>query len=168
MGDHYLNMIFYAVRDYRRGRLPDYIANDPEMMQFVRDMADRLPITLSSNFNDVTASVSQNVAQEFRRKRTAISNFLKHADRDAKSHIALDDVDNLNLLLQASCAYVDITNDNLGSEGFVLWVYFNAVKGIKDGMPKKFRKYATKLESLKPDQQLRFCSEWIRELKEAI
>ena len=165
--DHYLNMIFYAVRDYRRGTLPDYIATDPEMMQLVRDMADRLPITASSNFNDVTATVPQNVAQEFWQKRNAVSNFLKHADRDAKSHISLEDVDNLNLLLQASGAYVDITNDNLGPEGFVLWVYFVAVRGMKDGMPKEFRRYATKLENLDPDEQIRFCSVWIHELKEA-
>lgn len=165
--DHYFNMVFYAVRDYRRGTLPDYIKNDPEMMQFVRDIADRSSITASSNFNDFTVTVSPNVAQEFWRNRNAVSNFLKHADRDAKSHISLDDVDNLNLLFQANATYVDITDDNLGNEGFVLWIYFVAVRGMKDGMPKKFRKFASNLENLDPDEQLRFCSEWLRELKEA-
>lgn len=164
---HYHTMVFYAVRDYRRGTLPDYLANDPETMRFIRDIAGRLPITASSNFNDFTVSVSRDVVQEFRQNRTVVANFLKHADRDAKSLLSLDDVDNLNLLFQAISAYQDLANDNLGHEGFVLYVYFNAVKGMKDGMPKKFRRYASNLENLDPDEQLRFCSVWLRELKEA-
>lgn len=165
--DSYLTSIFYAVRAYRRGKLPDYLANDPEIMQRVREMADRLPVTASSKFEDIRASVSPTVAQDFWRRRNAISNFLKHADRDAKSHISLDDVDNLYLLFQAASAYVDLTNDNLGPEGFVLWVYVNAVKGMKDGMPKQFRKYASRLEELDPDEQIRFCSKWIHRTKNA-
>lgn len=163
--DVHLTSIFYVVRDYRRGALPGYIANDPEMMRSVREMADRLPITASSKFKDAVGSASPDVAQEFWRSRNAVSNFLKHADRDPKSHISLDDVDNLYLLNQASCSYIDLTEDNLGPEGFVLWVYFCAVKGISEGMPEKFRKIAAEIEKLDPDEQIRFCSEWLREMK---
>lgn len=166
-GDSYLNAIFYAVRSYRRGTLPANIANDPEMMRFVRDMADRLPITASSEFRDVVASVSPDVAREFWQKRNAVSNFLKHADRDPKSHISLDDVDSLDLLMQACCSYLDLTRDNLGPEGFVLWVYFNAVKGSSEGMPEKFRKFASEIEKLDAVKQIRFCSGWLQEMKNA-
>ncbi len=165
--DNYLNSFFYAVRAYRQGTLPDYLAKDPKRMQWIRDMADRMPISASSEFKDVVASAPPEISQDFWRRRNAISNFLKHADRDAKSHISLDDVDNLDLLTQAGCSYLDLTNDNLGPEGFVLWVYFNAVKGIKEGMPKKFRKYASTLEGLDPDEQIKFCSEWLHEMKNA-
>ena len=134
-------------------------------MQWVRDMADRLPITASSNFKDARVTVPPNVARDFWRKRNAISNFLKHADRDAKSHISLDDVDNLYLLFQASGAYADLTNDDLGPEELVLWVYVMVVKGMTDGMPEDLRKYASKLEELDPDDQIRFCSIWIQEKK---
>ena len=163
--DNYLNSVFYAVRAYRRGTLPDYLSHDPEVMQLIRDMADRMPISASSEFKDVVASASSEFSREFWRRRNAISNFLKHADRDSKSHISLDDVDNLELLMQTGCSYLDLTNDNLGPEGFVLWVYFNAVKGIKEGMPKKFRKYASDIEKLDPDEQIRFCSKWLCEMK---
>ncbi len=165
--DNYLNSVFYAVRAYRRGTLPDYLANNPEVMHWIRDMADRMPITASSNFGDVSASVSPDVAQAFWRERNAVSNFLKHADREAKSHISLDDVDNLQLLMQACCAYLDLTNDSLGPEGFVLWVYYNAVLGMKEGMPKKFRRCASTLEKLDSDEQIRFCSEWLHKMKNA-
>ncbi len=165
--DHYLTYIFYAVRDYRRGELPDYLANDPKMMQWIRDMAERLPITVSSKFEDIRATVSPIVARDFWRNRNAISNFLKHADHDSKSHISLDDVDNLDLLFQASGAYADLTHDDLGPEGLVLWVYVMVVKGMTDGMPEELRKYASRLEELDPDEQIRFCSIWIHVMKNA-
>ena len=69
--------------------------------------------------------------------------------------------------MQAGGSYLDLTNDNLGPEGFVLWVYFGAVKGIKEGMPKKFRKYASEIEKIDPDEQIQFCSEWLRKMKNA-
>jgi len=165
--DNYLNSFFYAVRAYRQGTLPDYLAKDPKRMQWIRDMADRMPISASSEFKDVVASAPPEISQDFWRRRNAISNFLKHADRDAKSHISLDDVDNIELLMQASCSYLDLTNDGLGPEGFVLWVYFNVVKGMIEGMPKEFRKYASRLEELDPDEQIRFCSKWIHRTKNA-
>jgi hypothetical protein len=77
---------------------------------------------------------------------------VKHADRDTERHIALDEVDNLQLLMQASGAYLDLTNDNLGPEGFVLWVYFNVVAGMTASMPERFRKYASELEELDPNE----------------
>ena len=166
VGDFFLNAVFYAVRDYRRGTLPDYLANDPEMMHWICDMADRLPITASSKFEEIVASVSPDVTQDFWRKRNAVANFLKHADKDAKSHISLDDVDNLMLLNQALAAYFDLTND-FGPEGFVLYVYTCAVKGMKDGMPEKYEKHAEELEDLDPDEQIMFCSEWLNKIKKA-
>lgn len=164
VGDFFLNAVFYAVRDYRRGTLPDYLANNPEMMHWICDMADRLPITASSKFEDIVASVSPDLAKDFWRKRNAVANFLKHADWNPKPYISLEDVDNLQLLMQALSAYLDLTND-LINEGFVLWVYFNAVTGMKEGMPKEFRKYASDLEELDPDEQIRFCSELLHEIK---
>ena len=130
-------------------------------------MADRLTIGASSRYKDVVVSVSSDIAQDFWRKRNAVSNFLKHADRDAKSHISLDDVVNLWLLTQASGSYLHLTDDNLGVEGFVLWVYGNAVRGMKEGMPRKFRGFASNIEKLEPGEQIRFCSKWLREMKEA-
>ena len=46
-------------------------------------------------------------------------------------------------------------------------MYCNAVKGMKEGMPKEFRKYVSRLEELDPDEQIGFCSEWLHEMKTA-
>ncbi len=48
VGDHYLTRIFYAIRDYRRGTLPGYLANDHETMKCIRELAERIPITETS------------------------------------------------------------------------------------------------------------------------
>lgn len=166
VGDYHLAAIFYAVRDYRRGTLPSYLADDPESMKWIRELADQLPIDASTNIKDVSATVSPEVAQGFWQKRNKVSNFLKHANRDAKSHIALDEVDNVHLLMQALSAYIDLNTDDLGTEGLVFWLYFSVASGMKDGLPQKFQDIATKLEGLGPAERLALCSLLIREMNE--
>jgi hypothetical protein len=163
VGDFYLTSIFYCVRDFRRGTLPSNLANNPEMMAWIREMAEMLPITADSKFSDAVASVPVSLAREFWQKRNAVSNFLKHADRDAKAHIALDDVDNLQLLMHAYSAYLDFAHE-LEAEGLVLWLYYCVDKGITEGLPKRDHEIARKMASLDPDKRLQFCSMFIREL----
>jgi hypothetical protein len=167
VGDYYLTSIFYCVRDYRRGTLPSYLANDPEMMNWIREIAEKLPIDADSKFEDVTASVPASTVREFWQKRNAISNFLKHADRDARSHISLDEVDNLQLLMQTYGAYVDLVHDELEAEGLVFWLYFSVTSEMSEGLPAKFRGIADKLEQLDDTERLSFCSALVRELNES-
>lgn len=158
VGDYYLTTIFYAVREYRRGTLPGYLADDPEAMKWIREIAEQLPIYASAKFEDIAASVSLDVAREFWQKRTKVANFLKHADRDPKSHIALDEVDNLSLLMQTFGSYVDLVKDDLGDEGLVLLLYFSVASGIKEGLPPELHDIAMELEGLSPTEQLNKCS----------
>jgi hypothetical protein len=167
VGDFYLTSIFYCVRDFRRGTLPSYLASDPDMMAWIRELSEKLPIGADSKFEDVSVSVSSSVAKEFWQKRNAVSNFLKHAVRDAKAHIALDDVDNLHLLMQAYSAYVDLVHDELETEGLVLWLYHGVATGIIEGLPSRYRDIAMKLQKLGPDERLHLCSMLIRELSES-
>ena len=113
VGDQYLNMVFYAVRDYCRGTLPSYLADDPEAMRWIRELVDQFPITASSKYNDFKVSVSTNAGKEFWKERNFVSNFLKHADRDSGSHISMENVDNLFLLRQAHGSYIDLVRGDL-------------------------------------------------------
>lgn len=165
-GDYYLNMVFYAVRDYRRGKLPSYLADDPETMRWIREMAERMPfITATSDFKDIVAQASRGAAADFWNARNRIANFLKHADRDPQSHIALDDVDNLDLLMFALSAYVDLTNEFIFPEGYILWIYMNAVTGTKEGMREEWRKFAADLEKIDHDERLDVCAAMLREMR---
>ena len=113
--DNYLNSFFYAVRAYRQGTLPDYLAKDPKRMQWIRDMADRMPISASSEFKDVVASAPPEISQDFWRRRNAISNFLKHADRDAKGILDTALINNEDVIFRAIGASVHL-NCELTSE----------------------------------------------------
>lgn len=68
-------------------------------MEAIRELAEQLPTDASTNIKDITLSVSPAVAREFWQRRNKVANFLKHADRDASSLIALDEVDNFRLIM---------------------------------------------------------------------
>jgi hypothetical protein len=167
VGDHYLTNIFYVVRDYRRGTLPKLFTDDPEAMKWIQEMAEQLPITASMKYEDIKASVSEKTAREWWQKRNKVSNFLKHADRDAKAHISLQEIDNLNLLTLALSSYSDLVKDDLGAEGLILWIYFNVVTETKEQLPEKYRDMANKLDEHDPDEQLRLCSLFIDRMNES-
>ena len=167
VGDYYLTMIFYAVRDYHRGTLPMLFTDNPEAMKWIQEMAEQLPITSSMKYEDIRGAVSEEAAREWWRKRNKVSNFLKHADRDAKAHISLQEIDNLNLLTLALASYSDLVKDDLGAEGLILWIYFNVVTKTKDQLPERYRDIANDLDECDPDEQLSLCSLFIDRMNES-
>ncbi|MDY6950236.1 MAG: hypothetical protein SWE60_01880 [Thermodesulfobacteriota bacterium] len=158
VGDSHAMRVFYVVRDYRRGTLPKRLTDDPEAMKGIQEMAEELPITASTKYEDIKVCVSTETARKWWQKRNKVSNFLKHADRDAKAHISLQEVDNLELLSQALASYTDLVQDDLGAEGLVFWMYLNVVTETVDQLPEEYRDMAWKLEELDHDEQLEFCS----------
>ena len=166
VGDYYLTKIFYAIRDYRRGTLPSYLADDHETMKWIRELAERIPITETSKYEDIKVSVSHVDIRQFWKKRNKIYNFLKHADNDANNHISMGDVDNLSLLMQAQSSYIDIDGNGLGNEGLVLWIFFCVEFDIIETLPTRLYKIASHLEPLSPVKRLKWCSKFLDELNE--
>lgn len=166
VADYYLATIFYVVRNYRRGILPKQLTEDPEAMKWIQEMADEFPITASMKFEELRGSVSNETAREWWHKRNKVSNFLKHAEHDAKAHISLQEIDNLNLLSHALASYSDLVKDDLGAEGIILWIYFNIVTGTKEQLSDNYRKIANDLDEYEPDDQLRLCSSFIENLNQ--
>lgn len=166
VGDYYLMMVFYAIRDYRRGTLPNYLADDRETMRWIHEWAEKLPITATSKYEDTKASVSPDLAKQFWKNRNKVTNFLKHADRDANNHISMDEVDNLSLLILAQSSYLDIDKGGLGNEGLVLWI-FNCVESeMVEALPTGLHQIATHLQSLSHEERKKLCSEFLDELNE--
>jgi len=162
--DYYLTSIFYVVRDYRRGTLPNRFTDDPEAIKWIQYMAEKLPISKDSKIEEVRVSVSPATAKQYWLKRNRASNFLKHADRDAQALMSLDEIDNLQLLMQALCSYSELVKDDLGAEGIILWLYFCVVNGTKDDLPEQYKDMAIKLAALDPKDQLTFCSLAVQKL----
>lgn len=168
VADYYLVSVFYVVRDFHRGTLPSHFTDDPEAMKWIREMAERLPITEDTKLEDVRVSVSQDTARQYWLKRNKIANFLKHADRDAQSHVPLDEVDNFHLLLQAVASYIDLVQDDLGAEGLILWLYSFVVDGTWSQLPREHhRAMAGEIAAQDSEDRLAACSFAIRKLNDS-
>ncbi len=160
----YLMSIFYVVRDYRRGTLPKHLENDAEFMAWVKSIAEQLSIGSDSKIDDVSVTVSPGAAREFWRQRGKVANFLKHADRDAEASIALDEVDNLLLLMQCYGAYTDLTREELGNEGLVFQLYIGANREPQTNGTTQRDDIVRKLAAAPEPDRLRMCSIFIVEL----
>lgn len=164
--DVYLASIFYAVRDYRRGTLPDVMKSDPELMVWVRDLAEQLPIEKDSKIEDVSITLPRKAVGDFWSRRNKVSNFLKHADKDPRSSIALDEVDNLLLLMQCYSAYRDITRDDLGNEGLVFQLFLGANRKGQTSVAPQRDELIEKLANVPEADRLQLCSAFIAELND--
>lgn len=162
--DTYLTTIFYAVRDYRRGSLPEAMKSDPELMAWVRGLAEQLPIEKDSKIEEVSITLPPRAVGDFWNKRNKVANFLKHADRDPRASIALDDVDNLLLLMQCFSAYKDLTRDDLGNEGLVFQLFVGANQNGQPTNASRRDELIKKLAGIPEEDRLRLCSAFITEL----
>ena len=162
--DYWLTVVFYAVRDFRRGKLPKVLADDPDFARWIRGLADRLPITSSSQYRDIRVRASSSVRDAFWRNRTKVANFLKHAKRDPLGRLPTGEVDNLELLMIAQSSYLDLVPDSLVSEGWVLWIYGCATNNLSDVLPPDYVTIAATLREASPDHRKKLCRELISRL----
>ena len=169
-GDFFLTMTFFVVRDYRRGTLPRRFIDDPKMMKFIREMADQLPISATTEYEEVKAHPDSKARKQFWKQMNKASNFLKHADQDATASLSMDDVDNLNRLIFAYSSYRDLVKGavELEPEGLVLWVYHATVNGIREDLPEKFQLVATTLEGMSNQERLSFCFDWLTSMNKEV
>ncbi len=168
VGDYFLTMFFYSIREYHRGNLPGYLADNPEAMEWIREMAEKIPITATSRYEDIKTFVSPDDARQFWKKWNMVSNFLKHADNDACSHISIDEVDNFYLLMRAIAAYHDIDKGGLGDEGFVFMIFMCVDSGTVEDLPPEEHEIAMKLELglVSREERMKRCLEYLRILNE--
>lgn len=159
----YLTSIFYVVRDYRRGNLLNEMRSDAEFMKWVQEIAEQLPIRADTKFEDVSVTLPRELVGQFWNQRNKIANFLKHADRDSRASISLDEVDNLLLLGQCYCAYMDITREDLGNEGFVFQLFIGAKRFERSNSPQE-DDLVQKIAAIPEADRLRFCAVCISNL----
>jgi hypothetical protein len=160
----YLTSIFYVVRDFRRGSLPQHLTTDPDFMAWVEALAEQLPIRADSNIEDVSVVLSREAASEFWKRRNKVANFLKHADRDAGAAIALDEVDNLLLLKQCYSAYTDLTPEELGNAGLVFQLFIGANQAPQPNPASQRDQIIQKLAAAREQDRRQMCSIFITEL----
>ena len=125
--DSFLVSVFYAVRDFHRGTLPEHLASDADFMAEVKRWAAELsPITADSKLSDVQASIGPTLERQYWNDTNRAANFLKHADRDVENALSLDTIDNQLLLMKCFSAYQDVAPDDLGNEGIAFQAFICA------------------------------------------
>ena len=164
--DYYLTSIFYVVRDYRRGTLPMHIRGNPEMMAWVTDMAEKLPIEPDTDLRDVSVQIDLQTARQFWNDQNRAGNFLKHADRDVGSSLDLEEIDNPRLLMQALSSYTDLVKGDLVKpEGLVFWLFSLSAHGEVNDFPEKYRDLGSRLIEVPSERRREFCAALIAELQ---
>ena len=164
--DVHLTSIFYPVRGFRRGTLPKSITENLAVMAEVERLAELLPIGPDSKLEDVSASFGRDGEKKYWRARHRTSNFLKHADKDSDAILTEQDVDNADLLIQATGAYLDLLNRQLLPEGLVLWLFVCARDDDVSSVPERFQPTFALLTTLTPTERHEFCSAMIKKLSE--
>lgn len=125
--DAYLISVFYLVRDFHRGTLPNHMTSDPTFMAQVKSIADQLSaITADSKLSDVRTYITPALERQYWNDTNRAANFLKHADRDVEKTLSVDELGNQLLLAKCCCAYRDVAPDDLGNEGLVFQAFVTA------------------------------------------
>ena len=164
--DYFLRGVFYTVRDYRAGTLPSYMTDDPEKMRSWRKLAETFSsITASSKWEDFKFRNSPDNRRAFWRWRRKVANFLKHGDRSGSSHISMEDVDNLTLLMAAQTAYVELRGADTSPETWVLNLYHSVNAEMTEDLVGYPSELVAELEDLSCSERLDRCSALLNELR---
>jgi len=163
--DSFHTIIFYMVRDFRRGTLPAHITCDPSLMAEIERIAVQLSsITADSKRSDCQVTLSPSLEKQHWSQSNRAANFLKHADRDTDGTLALGIIDNHLLLLKCWSAYRDIAPDDLGNEGFVFEAFSAANNPSHQVADSNFDSLVESMRRVPSDHLLEFCYKLIFEM----
>lgn len=162
--DHFLMVFLQLVREYRDGSLPGEIVENASQLAQIREASERLPAG-ELRIEDFQARIHRDDQNAFWQSRTQIGNFLKHANRDSASHIALDKVDNFQLIAQILRLYITLVPNDLGGpEGFVFSLYVSVETGRTKGWDDpRMQAILAQFVKLPPAARLRFCATLIEQ-----
>ena len=163
--DSYRTMIFYLVRDFRRGTLPAHFTCDPSLMAEIERIAAQLsPITADSKLSDWQVTLSPALEKQYWNQSNRAANFLKHADRDTDGTLALGKVDNHLLLLKCCSAYRDIAPDDLGNEGLVFEAFSAANNPSHQLAESTFNSLVESMRQVPSNHRFELCNKVIFEM----
>ena len=167
VGDYIQRATYYAVRSYRHGTLLPAVEEDVELKQWIRELADSVPISSSTKCEEVKVRLGDQVRRHYWAEMNSASNFLKHADRDATATLSLEEVDNLRLLVVAFSSYRDLVEEavEFEPEGLILHLYCMTVTGVSNDIPKQIRDIVGRIKEVPREKRLRYCSGLLESIK---
>ena len=159
--NHYMKSVFNSVRDYRRGKLPEYPGDVP----WVAGMAKLLPIGPDTSFDQYLKALGNtDLAKALRRKHKLAQSHRPKVDRGADASIPASEFDTFALLLQSLAAYTDLVKRDVGPEGVVLSLFDRGLNDDVQRLPEELRPMGLRLMQLPPEERRAFCALLIDEL----
>jgi len=138
--------------------LPTEIAESKMLVQFIAEVAVAIRRGEIKNEQDVSRKLAISDETSHWNQFNWAANFLKHADRDSASTLALEDVNNDLLVMQAIAAYVELMGT--GSSTPEMLVY-----GILCGDNESFTPKMRAIAQLPRGKRRRSCLALLRKLK---
>jgi hypothetical protein len=153
--------IYNMAWQYAEGTLPKEVLRNIEntvLMDVIRKILE-IEAAQGSRFDYTGIRVTAEATFEQRMFPSHAANFLKHADRDPKAHLAVGDIKNEKVLSGACAAYLDLMST--ASLEVMTFIGFWAVKNDVDlgGVPGEL---AQQLRSVEEPARRHFCADFIR------
>ena len=142
-------------------------AESPQHMWMVNQLAEKIRSTGSRDFRDVAITLPSSFVREHWGRVSGPANFLKHADRDARTAFAESDFSrHPEVILHAMSSYIDIARTPT-SEMMAFMVYWAATIEEFEGLDQPWHDLAQ--EAARVDESFRRteCLELARDLKES-
>ena len=102
----YLTARSLAAKELPQAELDDLTRESPKLLDVIAAIANEIKVKGDAVTPSIRLDRSLRIADWNRLSATA--NFLKHADKDADTHLSLDKIDNDEILVRAITAYVSI------------------------------------------------------------
>jgi hypothetical protein len=155
------NGIYNMARQHAEGKLPKetlkLIENTALMAAIINMLeAERAE---GEKFDVSRIGVRMNKTGEQRAWPSRAANFLKHADRDAKAHLTMDEVKNENVLIGACVAYLELMR--MPSPEIMAFSAFWAGKNDAD-VGEEVQEPLLKLRSVEEPFRHRICAKFIQ------
>jgi hypothetical protein len=95
-----------------------------------------------------------------------ITNFLKHADRDASNFLSTDRLDNEKILTASCSAYLELMKQPT-PEIIAYFAFWSVKNYATEDLAKEVQPFARRLERANEAERFRLCAQYIREKKGA-
>lgn len=157
----FLGLVSLAKR-LQAGDLPDWAANDTYLLEILRTISERIPLTDKIDASLIAVTIGESTRKTFWKDNNRVANFLKHSNKDVDLAISERGVDNLPLLVAAANCYESVAPDDLGYEGFILTLYFLASLDTQIDDSHPFSEHVLKLREMSNDERITFCDYQLR------
>jgi hypothetical protein len=108
--DFLMRGIFYACRNFTVGEVSEVELRRKGLWEHIQPFLALFDENANLTWEEFVFRNSEAGQRSYWRYQNRFANFLKHADKDPQSLLAVDKMDNLNLINSCAMAYIDLSH----------------------------------------------------------